>query len=59
MDDHPLRQLVANRDLLGRPAIRARLVAFARSGFTVQAQELAADEGIDLYTAADLFPPGG
>jgi 4-aminobutyrate aminotransferase-like enzyme len=57
MDDRPLRQLVAYRDLLGKPALRARLVAFAKSGFTPQAEEFAAAERIALHTVADLFPP--
>jgi uncharacterized protein len=50
-----LDQLAEARDLLGARAARARLVLFARRGFTPELRERAQRDGVVLVTAQDLF----
>ncbi len=54
-DEDALDDLYVQRATLGAPAARARLGLFARGGFTDRVRERAADEGVLLVTAADLF----
>lgn len=50
-----LGQLRAQQEALGPKAARARLVIFAREGFTDELRGEAAEEDVLLVTAADLF----
>jgi AAA+ ATPase superfamily predicted ATPase len=55
VDVDAIDELYEQRAALGAKAARARLLLFAREGFTGRARERAADEGVLLFTAADLF----
>lgn len=55
VDEDTLDELYDHRAVLGSKAARARLALFAREGFTDRLRERAADEGVLLVTAADLF----
>lgn len=50
-----LDRLESARDLLGTRAARARLVLFARRGFTPQLRRRADRDGVVLLTASELF----
>lgn len=51
-----LDQLEAARDQLGARAARAKLLVFARQGFTPQLRDRADRDNVTLLTARDLFP---
>jgi AAA+ ATPase superfamily predicted ATPase len=55
VDVDVLDQLRDHQAFLGGRAAAARLVLFARAGFTTVLRRQAADEGVLLVTAADLF----
>jgi AAA+ ATPase superfamily predicted ATPase len=58
VDDRVLDQLEAARDQMGPRAARARLMLFARHGFTERLRERALRGGVSLVTARDLFADG-
>lgn len=47
--------LLHQQAALGPPARRANLLVFAREGFTERMRERAAEESVELVTAAELF----
>lgn len=55
VDEDALDHLYEQRAALGGKAAKARLSLFAREGFTDRLRARAADEGVILVTAADLF----
>lgn len=55
VDEDALDELYEQRAALGGKAARARLVLFAREGFTDSLRERAVGENVVLVTAADLF----
>ncbi|WP_129668110.1 ATP-binding protein [Phytoactinopolyspora endophytica] len=55
VDERVLDGLEAAREQLGPRAARARLILFARRGFTERLRERAEREDVALVTAADLF----
>jgi AAA+ ATPase superfamily predicted ATPase len=54
-DTDVLVRLQEHQDVLGGKAARAKLVVFAREGFTEQLERQAAEEGVTLVNGARLF----
>ncbi|UUY02038.1 ATP-binding protein [Svornostia abyssi] len=55
VDTDVLGDVLEQQAALGASARRARLLVFAREGFTDEMRRRSADEGVELLTAADLF----
>ena len=55
VDRNVLGDLLEHQNALGPTARDAKLLVFAREGFTDRMRARAKDEGVKLLTAADLF----